>query len=282
MHAASLARAHAALAPREQADLDGYVSHCLTEGQSLERLADDYKLVVDDTLREQVFFWRHGRYRHARYDDVAAAVYLDDRYMTAYMRGLALTAFFWPNHARIRRYFDQILPGGGAGRYLEVGPGHGFYFLSAMRRRAFSSYDGIDISPTSVALTGRLLDSGSFGRFEGFRLHVGDFLATDPGGPFDMLVMGEVLEHVERPQAFLARARAVTSRTARLFVTTCVNSPAFDHIHLFSTPEEIFALVAAAGLRVLDQLVLPYDGTTLPESMAKRLAVNVAMVLGHA
>ena len=282
MHAPFVTRALAGLSALELSDLDGYIGHCLGEGASMEGLAADYKLVVDDTLKEQIYFWRHGEYRYSRYDEVASAVYQNDTYMRAYMRGLAITAFFWPNHARMRRFFNGCLPGGGRGRYLEVGPGHGLYFVSALRRGAFERYDGIDISPSSVALTERLLTSGPFGHFDGWRLTVGDFLTASLDDDFDMLVMGEVLEHVEEPGRFLERARAATAPGSRVFVTTCVNSPAFDHIHLFRTVDELTLLVERAGLAVEDRLVLPYDGTSLEESMKRRLAVNVAMVLTHA
>lgn len=283
LHAAFLNRAVAGLSAAELADLDGYLGHCLADGRSLDRLADDYKLVVDDTLREQVYFRRHGRYRFSRFEEVAAAVYLDDRYMTAYMRGLALTAFFWPNHAAIRRYFHRVLPRAGRGRYLEVGPGHGFYFLAALRSGAFEACEGIDISPSSVALTERLLAGAGFSPGDACRLRTGDFLlAEDLPASFQMVAMGEVLEHVERPDLFLARARELTREDSMVFVTTCIDSPACDHIFLFTSVEQIEALARDAGLRVEDRLVLPYEGTTLDESRAKRLAVNVAMVLRHA
>jgi SAM-dependent methyltransferase len=279
LHGAFFARALGGLGEEELGDLDGYVDHCLGEGASVEELAADYKLVVADTLREQLHFLRHGRYRFSRYEEVAGSVYLEPRYMTSYMRGLALTAFFWPNHAALRRFFAATLAKYGRGRYLEVGPGHGFFFLAALRSGRFSACEGVDISPSSVALTERLLRARGF---DSFRLHVGDFLAFEPEACADLLVMGEVLEHVERPDRFLARAAQVTAAGGAVHLTTCVNSPAFDHIHLFRSVSEIEELCAAVGLAVEERLVLPYEGTTLEESARRRLAVNVALVLRHA
>src|SRR5580700_3344648 len=96
-----------------------------------------------------------------------------------------------------------------------------------------------------------------------------------------MIVMGEVLEHVEAPLRFLERARELMAPGGTLFATTCINSPALDHIHLFRNAEEIAELAADAGLRIEDQLVLPYHGTSLEESAKKRLPVNIALVLRH-
>jgi SAM-dependent methyltransferase len=279
LHGAFFARALGALGGAELSDLDGYLAHCLGEGASLDELAADYNLVVSDTLREQLHFQRHGRYRFSRYDEVASSVYLEPRYMTSYMRGLALTAFFWPNHAALRRFFDRTLETHGGGRYLEVGPGHGVYFLAALRSGRFVACEGVDISPSSVALTERLLRARGFADF---RLQVGDFLAFEPEQPADLLVMGEVLEHVERPDRFLAAAARATAAGGTVYLTTCANSPAFDHIYLFRSVSEIEELCAAVGLRVEDRLVLPYEGTTLEESARRQLAVNVALVLRHA
>jgi SAM-dependent methyltransferase len=268
--------------PADRAQLEDYLAACAARGLSLERLADAYDLVTKDTLREQIHFRRTGRYRYARYDDVAQAVYQNPNYMQRYMLGLALTAFFWPNHAVIRRYFTERLPRERRGRYLEVGPGHGFYFLAAMRLGAFDWFEGIDISPTSVEMTRSLVEAGAPRRPYDWSIREGDFLAARFTAPFDMLVMGEVLEHVEAPLDFLERARELMADGGTLFATTCINSPALDHIHLFRSAEEIAALAADAGLRIEDQIVLPYHGTSLEESAKKRLPVNIALVLRHA
>jgi 2-polyprenyl-3-methyl-5-hydroxy-6-metoxy-1,4-benzoquinol methylase len=201
--------------------------------------------------------------------------------MTKYMHGLALTSFLWPNHTRMRRYFEEKLPRGRSGLYLEIGPGHGFYFMTAMRGTRFSPFFGIDISPTSVELTRRLLESGVFGQFSNFSLYEADFLQADPPARADALVMGEVLEHVEEPARFLRRAREVTTDDAFVFVTTCINSPAFDHIFLFESVDHLSSVVESAGLRISDSLVLPYEGLSIEETNARRLPVNVAMVLSR-
>jgi hypothetical protein len=67
---------------------------------------------------------------------------------------------------------------------------------------------------------------------------------------------------------------------AHIFVTTCINTPAVDHIHLFESSEQIMEMIAACGLRVRNELVLPYEMMPLDECMSKRLPVSVAYVLG--
>jgi len=270
------------LRPDEEADLERYVGYCLAAGDTLDELAEAYDLIVKDTLREQIYFKKHGRYRYAKFSDVASSVYMNPDYMGRYMHGLALTAFLWPNHARLRRYFVEQLRGPAVapgGRYLEVGPGHGFYFMAALRSGLFASCEGVDISPTSVALTQRLIGSGAFGTFRNWQIEMVDFLEASLEGPFELVTMGEVLEHVEDPGRFLRRARACALPSGRVFVTTCINSPALDHIFLFESVEHLRAIVAEAGLRVRGELVLPYTGSTLDESVAQRLPINIAMEL---
>ena len=282
------------LEERDLDDLDLYLDHAIADGTSLDELASAYELIVADTLREQMFFRRHGRYRYSRFADVAGSVYFDDAYMSRYMRGLAITAFLWPNHVAIRKFFVDIVTrlsltnerSCSHGRYLEVGPGHGFYLMAAMRADVCDSYEGVDLSPTSIALTRRILDGGSFGRFEPHRysLREADFLQADYGGtlPYDLVVMGEVLEHVEEPRLFLDKARDVTADDGQIFVTTCINSPALDHIYLFESVSNLETLFSEARLVVVERRVYPYQGATLERSVAERLPVNVAYLLALA
>jgi 2-polyprenyl-3-methyl-5-hydroxy-6-metoxy-1,4-benzoquinol methylase len=99
---------------------------------------------------------------------------------------------------------------------------------------------------------------------------------------FDILVMGEVLEHVEQPQLFLERLANLAASDSHIYVTTCINAPAIDHIYLWRNIEELEVMIAAAGLTIRDKLYLPYGGKTLEESRDQNLAINVAYVLGVA
>lgn len=265
----------------ERRDLDAYIRFADSSGMDAEYLAGCYDLIVKDTLREQMFFQRHGRYRYSTFDEVANSVYFDDDYMRRYMHGLAITAYLWPNHRALHRYFIDSIPAGSAGQYLEVGPGHGVFMMCAMRDSGYERFVGIDISPTSVEMTRALLGSGAFGDFDNYEIVEQDFFTTDTSdGGYSAVVMGEVLEHVEDPGRFLQQIAAVTADDPFIFITTPVNAPAIDHIYLFDSVASIEALVAQAGLRVRDRLLVPYPGLTVEESMAQKLAVNVAMVLG--
>lgn len=269
----------AALDQEGAAELEAYLGYSLGSGLDLETLARAYCIVVLDTLKEQIYFRRHGRYRHARFADVAEAVYYSAEYMPTYMRGLALTTYLWPNHKRIKGFFSENIPRNSGGTYLEIGPGHGLFFMTAMRLAAFDRHLGIDISPTSVEMTRGILNSGHFGTFRNFSVILSDFLQWQGAEQATAVVMGEVLEHVEQPELFLGRVARVAAPGAFIFVTTCLNAPAVDHIYLYESLEQIHAQVARAGLSVATELCLPYVGLSLEQCMAERLPVNVALVL---
>ncbi len=269
------------VAEEELADLNAYIRFGQSQGLTIGYLAECYDLIVKDTLREQMYFQRHGKYRYATFDEVAKSVYFDDDYMRKYMHGLALTAYLWPNHRALHNYFIDALPTDKPGKYLEIGPGHGMYMMSAMRKCAYGQYDGIDISPTSVAMTQALLGSGNFGNFDNYDIFEQDFLAGDIAtGSCSAVVMGEVLEHVEQPGVFLETIADISTNDAFIFITTPINAPAIDHIYLFRSWDEIESLVESSGLTVRDKLLVPYPGLSVEESTAQKLPVNVAMVLG--
>ncbi len=261
--------------------LEEYIAYCADSGITLTYLAESYDTCVKDTLREQIYFKKHGKYRYSRYAEVAKLVYDNHSYMNKYMQGLALTYFFWPNHVTMRRYFKKSLPKVMGGKYIEIGPGHGFYFMQAMRHTKYDRFIGLDISATSVMMTRMILESGHFGRFTDYEIVQCDFLAWEAEGTYDAVVMGEVLEHVERPADFMRKIRDIAHPDTYIYITTCINAPAIDHIYQFRSLAEIDSLVQGCGLYVKECLTLPYNELSLEQSEREELPVNVALLLGR-
>ena len=271
------------LSADEKTALSEYVTFCLEDGLDIDALADSYDVIVEDTLREQLHFLRHKSYRNSTFSEVADSVYFDDDYMRSYMHGLALTAFIWPNHLDMHRFFLRTLPRDQKGRYLEIGPGHGANFLSAIRLGAYDTFTGVDISPTSIDLTRRLMMRAVPERAGDVDLLLEDFLNWHPSAAvFDAIVMGEVLEHVEGPAAFLAQISALSGPQTYIHVTTCINAPAIDHIYLFRNSDEVEEMIGDNGLRVLDRYLGPHVGNTIEKCIAHDLPINVAYVLEKA
>jgi len=281
LHGRVVDQALAALSQQDLVAFERYIAYCTERDVSLTMLAKAYNVCVVDTFKEEIYFRRHGRYRHSTYADVADAVYQNPQYMRDYMHGLAVTEFLWENHAAIRRFFDRCIEAARGGEnYLEVGPGHGFFFAHAARSRKWKVHHGVDISATSLEMTRSFLESGLLGAIGDYQLFESDFLRYPFRVSYDAVVMGEVLEHVEAPEAFLQRIFEVTSSDPFVFLTTCINAPAIDHIYNFETVENLEGMFARAGFAIVDRILVPYPGYTVEQSVAEKLSVNVAYQLG--
>jgi SAM-dependent methyltransferase len=282
VHSGFLDQAVAGVTPDEVGQLRGYLEFCLSKGLTLEYLAECYLTILGDTLEEQLYFRDHGHYRHSTFDQVAASVYHDRDYMDRYMYGLAITDFLWPNHVGMARFLRESLPRDRGGRYLEVGPGHGFLLLSAIEVGGFDELLAVDLSAASVEQTRTIIDH--FHPDAPARIEKRDFLEASDlvPGSFDAIVMGEVLEHVEQPDVFLRRIAELAKDDAYIFITTCINAPAVDHIYLWRTTDELEEMILANGLSIVEPLRLPYQGKTLEESREENLPINVAYVLAKA
>ena len=266
-----------ALAPMQRRTFDSRISECdpgfwedaesfFTQlsslfgrtGTTLDESVASYIGICKDALQEQFKFVRTGRYSAATFSDAQSRT-ADYESMTRYMLGLAVTQYLWPQHYETLNFFRDFLgelPAGG--RYLEIGPGHGLYLLEALRRVRAASFGAVDISQASIDIAKSLVSFlSAAGKDVDF--HVEDIFKWTPRATFDVIIMGEVLEHVEDPASLLQRAVSFLAPEGRLFITTCANCPAIDHIYLFKSADEIRALIANAKCRVEREHVAECD-----------------------
>ena len=283
MHRKFLNRAIAKLDKNEVAEVEKYLEFLEKEGTTEEQIADSYLIIVEDTFKEELYFRKSGHYRFSTFKEADEAVYGNADYMKQYMIGLALSSFWWSNHMEMRRFFQMQLPkiNNIKGTYREVGPGHGMFFLESLRECNFDRYEGIDISPTSVEMTKSIINSGFFGNFTNANIEIieADFFAENDLSPADVMVMGEVLEHVEDPGRFLAQSYNTTTNDTFFFLTTCINAPAIDHLYNPETIQNLENLFVEYGFSVSDKCIVPRDGATLEQCEKEKLAINVAYVL---
>ncbi len=283
LHTSFMKRSLESMREDTRAELTGYLTYCQSVGLSLEYLADSYNTIVGDTFREQMFFQENKRYRWSRFDELANSVYFDETYMRKYMYGLAITAFLWPNHVALHDFFIRTFPRGQKGTYLEIGPGHGYYFMQAARLGNFERLLGLDISSASVALTRDIVRYFEIDKECRAEVVETDFLAfREENQEYSCIVMGEVLEHVEDPRRFLSAIARLSGPSTHIFVTTCMNAPAVDHISLFRTGKDVEDIIAASGLHMIEACYVPYFGKTLAECEKRAMAVNVGYVLRKA
>ncbi len=246
--------------------------------RSTQDLALDYQRIVSDTIEEQKFFRKNKKYRFSSFEEVKKNVYFNSEYMTSYMYGLILTQFLWKNHLEIQRFFSYHFPKDNGLSYVEIGPGHGLFSLLAISTGNLDKAHLIDLSPASLEQTKQLVNH-LVSTVIPINFELADFLALHLDTQYDVFVMGEVLEHVEKPQLFLQKIKSLTHLESFIFITTCINAPAIDHIYLFKNFQEIEAMLAQTGFSILNKLLLPHEGRTLDNAIKDNLPINVALIL---
>jgi 2-polyprenyl-3-methyl-5-hydroxy-6-metoxy-1,4-benzoquinol methylase len=262
------------------AELTDYLNYCLSADLTMKYLVESYNTTVNDISKEQFFFAKHKRYRWSRFDELANAVYFDNTYMRKYMYGLAITSFLWPNHVVLHDFFTRTFPQGRKGTYLEIGPGHGYYFLKSARLGDFERLLGLDISAASVALTRDVIRHFEIDQKCRAEVIETDFLTFhEENEKYSCIVAGEVLEHVEDPDLFISAIGRLSNPSTHIFVTTCMNAAAIDHISLFRTGKDVEDIIISNGLQIVESCYAPYMGKTLEECEEQAFPVNVGYVL---
>lgn len=176
------------------------------------------------------------------------ATYTGDRLARTYERIMGLPPEASDNVARVARIVDRLGP---SGRLLDVGSGLGV-FPARMKQ---AGWDCTALDPDARAVTWA-------------RDHVGvdavqaDFLVdAPPPGPFDLVTLNKVLEHVADPVGMLDRARGLLAPGGSVYVELPDGEAAtaqegfgreevfIEHLHAFSAASTAL-LAFQAGLRV--------------------------------
>jgi SAM-dependent methyltransferase len=189
----------------------------------------------------------------------AAALYGDDYFRGAEYLDYAGDEAFIKRTLRPR--LAAVLARRQQGRLLEIGSAYGFFLDLA--RRHFDVV-GYEVSPAAAR--------HARDRF-GLDVRSDDFLASrvdDIGGPVDVTVMLDVIEHLERPDRFIAHVAAMSRPKALLLITTGdIESPVArwrgrkwrlihppTHLHYFSRAT-LARLLDAHGFRVCSTAAVP-------------------------
>lgn len=259
--------AHEALAEHF---LQRYQRHLQASGLDLRFGVDCYLRMLVDMLDERVRFLRSGRYRHSSFAEVEQCVYANPEVMTYHMHGLALAQFLWfDQYERLlffRNNLNRHLPQ--AGKYLELGGGHGLYMSQALELLPPTcSFDLVDISTSSLQLARGLIDDSRVS------YHQSDIFEFSAAAAYDFITLGEVLEHVEHPRQLLQRIGELLTADGVCYLTTPINAPMIDHIHLFNHADEIRELISQAGFTLLEEKLVISE--RISEEQARRFKVPV-------
>jgi 2-polyprenyl-3-methyl-5-hydroxy-6-metoxy-1,4-benzoquinol methylase len=249
----------------------------LLAGDQLAVFAKDYRWTCDRLRDEELFFHREGRYRLSTFAEANAEVYANADYMRRYMNGLLCSQVMWANHAASLQFFldeaPRRLPP--KARYLEVGPGHGLMMSMAMRDFNLAAAVAWDLSSVSIeqsrAALARLGVSNAI-------LGVRDIMSlTDGEDTFDLVVLSEILEHLEDPHRALRHVRTLVGRDGLVFVNIPINSPSPDHIFLLETVEDARLLLTDCGFAIVSDAFFATQGVSLERALRRRYSVSACL-----
>lgn len=183
-------------------------------------------------------------------------------YSAAYAR-LYREHWWWrAREAILLEKLREILRGSPGAKILDVGCGAGVFFNAL---EEFGAPEGIESDRAAVEQSGRWRD----------RIHVGELDDTFvPGHAFDLILMLDVLEHVQSPDQVLRRAVDLLTPTGQILVTV----PAFGwlwtshdeinhHLRRY-TAKEMRRLMSRAGLSV-DETCYLFQSLVLPKLLVR-------------
>ncbi|MBF7059534.1 class I SAM-dependent methyltransferase [Campylobacter volucris] len=273
------------LSKQEYNDLEKLITYYKNDLKiNLEEQAKSYILILNDTLEETRYFIEFGKYRYSTLAEVEDKVYLNKDYMKKYMVGLAISSFIWNAHIEVRRYFADFIDEKKdiKNTYLEIGPGHGEFFTKALRSAKFKEHYGIDISPISCQMSKDMVENQVGKTDAKYEFICKDFTKCDFNNKADLVVMGEVLEHVEKPLEFMQNVKNLLNDNGEIFATIPINAPAIDHIYLFSHPDEVKDLLNKAGLKIKESKYFMANNYSLEKALKTKNAIVMAVVLQKA
>ncbi|HEC1793161.1 class I SAM-dependent methyltransferase [Campylobacter lari] len=267
------------LTNEDEIEFENLISYYLQNDISLQEQCECYLTILNDTLEETKYFIENNSYRYKSFEEVKDKVYFNETYMKKYMIGLALSSYIWIAHIKVRKYFENYLQSKSKhDNYFEIGPGHGEFFTKAVKSLKFDYYLGLDLSPTSCELTKNMVENQVKNLINNCEFLCKDFFQFQFHKKADLIVIGEVLEHVEQPLEFLKRAKDLLSDEGEIFATIPINAPAIDHIYLFTHPTEIFEMAKKADLKIKQYECFMANDYSLEKALKFKNAITMAVV----
>ena len=261
--------------------VEQFTGYLYTVNITIEDAIEAYLKMCQNMLRSQIKFMKTGCYPVSQSAKAFETVYSNEKEMTSYMIGLAISQFLWGSHYEMFRCFKEYLIRNTAHihTYLEIGPGHGLFLNKALYYlQPQTKISVVEISQISLKITQSIVSY--FGHSNrNIAYYNTDILQYDLSERYDFITMGEVLEHVNVPEKLLFKLKELLSSDGKVFISTCVNCPAIDHVYHFKTIDEIRIMFQACGFEIEHESILPVEDLPFQEILEKKITINYCAIL---
>jgi len=232
-----------------------------TSGIEPSTVASDYLRMIGDMRREGGYFIQHDSYSCKNQAEAYQKVYSKPDVMRYYMNALLISQLLWKHHFNMLKYFRRTFDAFACYslnyRVLDIGAGHGlFSWIIKTRRPNCARIDIVDLSDASLEMTRKMV-----GEDDVHYLNQ-DISEINTELRYELIIIGEVLEHLDDPISVLKNISGLLSERGLLFFTVPTNAPAIDHVYLFRTKEDVLRMIDEAGLGWLSMYTAVADFQT--------------------
>ena len=253
-----------------------FLKYLKTEKIDFDYSIKAYLKLCTDMMVSQKYFLKFKKYP---IDDEKVAykkVYDNVKEMKSYMIGVAMSQFLWPTHYAMYSFFIEKISDENSKikNYLEIGPGHGLFLIQALKKlKKDTNFKIVDISKTSVQITKSIVNF-LVKKEKKINYTIRNIFDFKSPNKFDFITIGEVLEHVTKPQKILKQLNNLISDNGSIYVSTCVDCPSIDHVYHFKSVKEIEQMINNCGFKILDNLVLPVEDKPMKEIIKNKITIN--------
>ncbi len=235
----------------ESKDYDRLRNHIYSyfkrSGINAKTVAGDYLHMVGDMRREAGYFMLYDKYSCKNQQEAFKKVYSRPEVMRYYMNALLISQLLWIHHFNMLQYFKKTLSISNKCddyKVLDVGAGYAlFSWIVKSKRPDFGKITILDVSDDSLEMAAKML-----GRKQITYLNYGLFFLGHEL-EYDLIILGEILEHLDDPLATLRKAVSHLSERGMIFLTVPINAPAIDHVYLFRDRLAVLKMIKSAGLQ---------------------------------
>ena len=268
---------------RAEAFSKEFIRYLKNEKINIDFAIKAYLKLCTDIMMSQKYFIKFKKYPVEDEKKAYKEVYDNKKEMKSYMIGIGMSQFLWPTHYAMYSFFiDKILnKKSNISRYLEIGPGHGLFLLQALRNlKQDTKFEIVDISKTSIKITKSIIDF-LVKKEKKINYTTQNIFDFESSNKFDFITIGEVLEHVTKPQEILKKIKKLMNKNGSVYLSTCVDCPSIDHVYHFKSIGDIEKMIKKSGFKILDRRILPVEDKPMKEIIKNKITINYCAHLSN-